>query len=331
MTSRESTGLPEPSAAAFASSHLGTRFKRLLLATRPAFFPASVAPVIVGSAWGYRVAGSLDWIVFGLALVSTLCVHLAANVLNDVGDDISGADRVNSARIFPYTGGSRFIQNGIMSVREMLVLAAVLLAIAVLPGIALIELRGPAVLLFGIAGVLLGVLYSLPRVQLSAHGVGEAVIAVAFGMLPVTGAAWLQSGRLDLSAVLISVPVSLWVAAILLMNEVPDRAADAQVGKRTLAVRLGVTGTRRLYFSLQLTAALSFLLAGVLSLVPWWMAALVLFLLPPAWKAAQGIHESSNRDRLTRSIELTLRLHTAGVALLLVAVVLGKLLYTDRV
>jgi len=329
MSPRESAGLPEPSASAFASGTFIVRLQRLLLATRPAFFPASVAPVLVGSAWGYRVAGHFDWLVFGLALVSTVLVHLAANVLNDVGDEISGTDRINDERIFPYTGGSRFIQNGIMTVREMAVWGVALLALAALPGLVLLELRGPAVMLFGIVGVLLGILYSLPRVQLVAHGVGEAVIAVAFGVLPVTGAAWLQSARLDWPAVLISIPVSLWVAAILLMNEVPDRDADAQVGKRTLAVRFGADGTRRLYFGLQLVACLAFVLAGILSLLPWWMGIAALLLLPPAWQAAQGIRESADRATLTRSIELTLRLHTGGVVLLVIAVILGKLLYSE--
>lgn len=326
MTSRESAELPEPSAAAFASGGPGARLRRLLLATRPAFFPASVAPVVVGSAWGYRVSRHFDWIVFGLALVSTVLVHLASNVLNDVADDISGTDRINAERIFPYTGGSRFIQNGIMSTREMAIWGATLLAIALLPGIALVELRGPVVLLFGVVGVLMGVLYSLPRVQLVAHGIGEAVIAVAFGVLPVTGAAWLQGAPFDWAAVLISVPVSMWVAAILLMNEVPDRHADAAVGKRTLAVRLGTGGTRQLYFGLQLSACLALVLAGMLALVPWWTAVLVLLLLPWGWQAAQGIRESANRATVSRSIELTLRLHTVGVVLVIATVLAGKLL-----
>jgi len=90
------------------------------------------------------------------------------------------------------------------------------------------------------------VFYSLPSVQLVARGVGEACIAVAFGLLPVCGAAWLQSGVIDWRA--------CWspsgrpvVTLILLINEVPDRKADAAAGKRTLVVRLGVAGARRLY------------------------------------------------------------------------------------
>ena len=82
---------------------------------RPKFFPASVLPVLAGSAWGFMVAGRFDLSVFILALLATVCVHASANVLNDVGDDAGGTDRRNEDRIYPYTGGSRFIQAGIMS------------------------------------------------------------------------------------------------------------------------------------------------------------------------------------------------------------------------
>jgi 1,4-dihydroxy-2-naphthoate octaprenyltransferase len=324
MTTQESIRPPEPTASAFASGSTAARMKRLFLAARPAFFPASVAPVLVGSAWGYRVAHRFDPAVFALALVATLCVHLASNVLNDVGDDFSGTDRINDERIFPYTGGSRFIQNGVMSAQEMAAWGITLLTIGTLLGLALVALRGPAVLIFGTIGVALGVLYSLPRLQLTAHGLGETAIAVAFGVLPVTGAAWLQSGRVDWASMLISVPVSMWVAAILLMNEVPDRNADGRTGKRTLVVRLGVDGTRRLYVGLHLAACVAFLLAGLLRLVPWWMGVGSLALLPDALKASRGIREQSDRAELTKSIEITLRLHTAGAALLLVAAMVAS-------
>ncbi|HEY6923244.1 MAG TPA: prenyltransferase, partial [Steroidobacteraceae bacterium] len=225
MSTQESIRPPEPSLQTLGGDSAGARLRRLFLASRPAFFPASVAPVLVGSAWGYHVGREFDWIVFLLGLLATMCVHFAANVLNDVGDDACGTDRINDDRIFPYTGGSRFIQNGVLTAREMTLWGITLLVIAALLGVALIGLRGPGVLVFGVIGVGLGVLYSLPQVQLSARGTGEAAIAAAFGVLPVCGAAWLQSGRVDWASLLIAIPVSMWVASILLMNEVPDRAA----------------------------------------------------------------------------------------------------------
>jgi 1,4-dihydroxy-2-naphthoate octaprenyltransferase len=320
MTSEKPLHPPEPSLAGLAGDSLGARARRLLLATRPAFAPASIAPVLIGTAWGYRTSGHLDWPVALIALFATLLVHLGANVINDVADDLGGTDRINDERIFPYTGGSRFIQNGILSGHEMAIWGATLIGTAALLGIALIELRGPAILVFGLIGVGLGLAYSLPRIQLAARGIGEAAIAVAFGVLPVTGAAWLQSGRVDGASILISVPVSLWVAAILLMNEVPDRGADARAGKATLVVRLGTDTTRRVYLALQLSACVAFLVAGALRLIPWWVAIASLLLVPGALRAARAIREPLDRARLTGSIKMTLGLHTAGSVLLLGAV-----------
>ena len=326
MTTHNPATPAEPTVERLAGTAATARIRRLLLATRPAFAPASIAPVLIGSAWGYRTAGRFSWTPATLALLATVCVHLAANVLNDVADDLSGTDRTNAQRIFPYTGGSRFIQNGVLSARDMTIWGAMLLGLAALLGLALSELRGPGVLVFGLIGVALGLSYSLPRIQLAARGLGEASIAVAFGVLPVTGAAWLQSGHLDAWSVLVSVPVGLWTAAILLMNEVPDRAADGRAGKATLAVRLGANATRRLYIGLHLAACAAVILAGALRMIPWWAGAAIVIVLPDVAGAARSIREPYDRASLTRGIQTTLRVHATGSELLLAGVLLAAFL-----
>ena len=89
-------------------------------------------PVLAGTAWGFQAAGSFDFAVFILALFATVCVHAASNVLNDVGDESGGTDQQNVDRIYPYTGGSRFIQQGIMSQTEMARWGMTLLALPAL-------------------------------------------------------------------------------------------------------------------------------------------------------------------------------------------------------
>ena len=108
-----------PSPEQFAGDSPTQVSKRLFNAMRPKFFPASVLPVLAGSAWGLMIAGQFDLPIFLLALFATVCVHFGANVINDVGDDSGGTDRQNEERIYPYTGGSRFIQTGIMSSSAM--------------------------------------------------------------------------------------------------------------------------------------------------------------------------------------------------------------------
>ena len=117
--SSDSTTVTGPSTQEFVGDSPAQVLKRLFNAMRPKFFPASVLPVLAGSAWGFMVAGRFDLFVFILALLATVCVHASANVLNDVGDDAGGTDRRNDDRIYPYTGGSRFIQTGIMTASGM--------------------------------------------------------------------------------------------------------------------------------------------------------------------------------------------------------------------
>jgi 1,4-dihydroxy-2-naphthoate octaprenyltransferase len=303
----------DPSPTQFAGDSFGQTVKRLFNATRPKFFPASVLPVLAGTAWGFHASGALDVIVFLLALFATVCVHAACNVLNDVGDESGGTDRQNEDRIYPYTGGSRFIQAGIMNSSEMARLGISLLALAALAGLALLLMKGVMVLYFGLAGIALGVLYSLGPVRLSALGIGETAVAIAFGVIPVAGAAWLQGAALDLNLLVYSVPVSLWVAAILLINEVPDLAADGATGKRTLPVRIGLGGTAVVYSLMNIAALAAFVWLSYAGALPLLAPLLPVALVGLALRSAKAIqHGIADRANMTRAIESTLAIHTVG-------------------
>ena len=299
--------------------------RRAFLATRPPFFVASVMPVLIGTAWANFAFHRFSGLQFGLALAATVLAHAAANVYNDVGDDLIGADAGNTDRIYPYTGGSRFIQTGLLSRREMARLAFGLGAAALMTGALLAVLRGPGVVLLGLAGLGLGLLYSLPGVQLSARGIGEAAVAVSFGVLPVLGAVWLQAGRVDSGALLICLPVSAWAAAILIINEVPDIEADRRAHKRTLAVRWGASGARWLYRALTVFALAASAAAIVLGALPPWSAAVAVAIAGLGMWAARGITiEPAGRPALRRSIRLSLAIHALGCILLLVAILVPR-------
>ena len=311
--SSDSTTVTGPSTQEFVGDSPAQVLKRLFNAMRPKFFPASVLPVLAGSAWGFMTAGRFELFVFILALLATVCVHASANVLNDVGDDAGGTDRRNEDRIYPYTGGSRFIQAGIMSPGGMARLGISLIGIAAIAGLILLLSKGAMVLWFGIAGLLLAVLYSLGPVRLASTGLGELSVAVAFGVLPVTGAAWLQSGTLGLDVFLFSIPVAVWVTAILLINEVPDIAADGATGKRTLPVRVGLGGTSVIYMLLHITGVVALTWLALRGGFPAWTVIVPALLLVLAWQAARAIRTGvADRPAMTRGIEMTLGIHTIG-------------------
>jgi 1,4-dihydroxy-2-naphthoate octaprenyltransferase len=302
-----------PSAAQYAGDRPGQVIRRLFHATRPKFFPASVLPVVAGTAWGVAAGGSFDAPVFVLALFATSCVHAGANVLNDVGDDAGGTDRINEGRIYPYTGGSRFIQEGILSAASMARLGITLLVAAAIAGFLLLMLKGSTVLWFGLAGVALAVLYSLGPVRLSSLGLGELAVGIAFGVLPVCGAAWLQSGVLDLPTLLYALPISAWVANILLINEVPDIEADGATGKRTLPVRLGLNGTAVVYLVTAIAAASVTVWLSLSNGLPLLAPLVPLALLVLADRAARSIRRGpDDRAAMTAGIEATLAIHTIG-------------------
>jgi len=309
----DNTRVADPSPTQFAGDSIGRTAARLFNATRPKFFPASAFPVLTGSAWGFYSAGTFDFLVFALALFATVCVHAACNVLNDVGDESGGTDKQNEDRIYPYTGGSRFIQVGIMSADDMARLGISLLALAALAGIGLILIKGPMVLYFGLIGMALGVLYSLGPVRLSSLGIGEAAVAIAFGVVPVAGAAWLQGAAIDANLIIFSVPISMWVAAILLINEVPDIVADGATGKRTLPVRMGLGGTALLYVVLHVVAVAATGWLVYQDALPLAAPLVPIALLVLAFRAGLAIQRGiDDRAGMTKAIEGTLAIHTIG-------------------
>ena len=308
-SARPAGPLPEE----FSGESLGSAARRLFHATRPKFFPASVLPVLAGTAWGITAGGEFQAAVFGLALLATVCVHAGSNVLNDVGDDAGGTDRMNEDRIYPYTGGSRFIQAGILSPVAMARLGISLLTLAAIAGLALIAMKGPMILYFGLAGVVLGVLYSLGPVRLSSIGLGETAVGIAFGVIPVCGAAWLQGAGLDLPLLVFAVPVSAWVATILLINEVPDIKADGATGKGTLPVRVGLGGTANIYVTLHLSAVAACIYLSAIGAMPLLTPLVPAALLVMTVRAAVAIRRGiDDRDAMTAAIESTLAIHTVG-------------------
>ncbi len=283
--------------------------RTLFLATRPMFLPAALVPVLVGTSWGAQQAKAFDPLALGLAAAAMAFAHAGANVLNDVGDELNGADRLNQDRISPFTGGSRFIQDGLLSVKAMAVWGTALLLASAALGTILSLHKGEWVLVFGLVGGALALAYSLPPFGLASRGLGEAAVAIGFG-LPVAACYWLQQGGIGLEAVLCSAIIGAWTAAILIVNEVPDLAADAQAGKRTLVVRLGGQGAPSLYVSVQAVASALMLALGWLTqLPPWAVVPPLLFML--AALAAAPLMAGGRAGQLA-AIRITLGIHLLG-------------------
>jgi 1,4-dihydroxy-2-naphthoate octaprenyltransferase len=237
-------------------------------ATRPAFLAASVVPAVVGAAAAWAQGYALHSVLLAWTLLAVMLVHAGMNVLNDYYDEQNGTDRRNTQRLFPFTGGSRFIQNGVLSAGETLVFGAWLLTAAMLIGVGLAWQSGIVLLWVGAAGLLIGWGYSAPPLSLNGRGWGEPTIALSFGVLTPLGAWFVQTGALAWYPVLISLPLSLLIMNILLINQFPDSEADAASGKRHWVVRFGADAAAKVYVAAVLLATLLLVSWVMLDVLP---------------------------------------------------------------
>jgi 1,4-dihydroxy-2-naphthoate polyprenyltransferase len=280
--------------------------KRYFLATRPPFLLASVAPCLVGLATAYDGGVQLNWLAALLTLVGAVLFHAAANVLNDYYDALNGTDAMNTERLYPFTGGSRFIQNGVLTPMQTARYGFSLLAAGIVVGLLLLEQSGSGLLVIGLAGTVIAWAYSAPPLSLNSRGLGELSIATAFGLLIIVGTDYVQRGGFDLSPLLAAIPYGLLTSSLLYINQFPDREADARAGKHHLVVRLGANKARWGYLLLVLFANLylvGLVLVGLFT--PWILLAL---LAAPAGMTAAVIllRHASEPPRLGTAIPLTI-------------------------
>ncbi len=290
-------------------------------ALRAPFLVATFIPVGVGVLAAIAAGFGFNGFLFGLTLLGAACVHLGTNMLNDAFDYRSGNDLAVKHQN-PFAGGGRVLTLGVLSLRAHLAVALGFLAVAVVIGLYLVFAVGLTLLWIGLIGVAFSFFYVGPPIRLAHRGVGEIVVATAFGPLVVLGTYFVQARTLDLAAFLLSLPVGLLVGAILWINEFPDIEADTSVGKRTLVARLGVARARVGYSAIVAAAYVIAIGAAVLRFTPIYTALPVLSL-PLAVKAARGLKQNATDP-------MALIPSNAGTILLLLAfgglLILGEVL-----
>lgn len=298
-------------------------FKRYFLATRPPFLLASLVPALIGLATAYAGGLALDWLAALLTVIGAVVVHAGANVLNDYYDAKNGTDDLNRERLFPFTGGSRFIQNGVLTRAQTARYGVMLLGAGMLIGVILWQRSGNGLLIIGATGLLIAWAYSAPPLALNSRGLGELCIAVAFGLLTVVGADYVQRGDFDTFPLLVAISYGLLTSSLLYINQFPDRKADAAAGKHHLVVRLGPQRARWGYLLMVLVAN-GYLIAMVAAgeFTPWVLLALLAA--PPGLKAAMDLLRFAGQPaRLVLAIRLTIVSLLAHGLLLAAGLALG--------
>ena len=244
-----------------------------LMAARIRTLPASLAPVLVGTALAgfYHVFHPLRFVA---ALLGAIFIQVGTNLSNDYSDARRGADTEDRL------GPIRVTAGGLVPPGQVLVATYISFGAAVLVGIYLIVVAGWLLLAVGAASILAGVLYTGGPRPYGYEGLGELFVFLFFGIVAVAGSFFVQVKHFNWEAFALAVPVGLLASAILVVNNIRDIDTDRRAGKRTLAVRLGRERTRFLF------AAMVYL-AYLLTPVTWAFGPLTGWLLLP-WLTVPG-------------------------------------------
>lgn len=249
--------MPEEAAPETATAH-GTESPGDLsqprawwIAIRPHTKPASMSPVIVGTA----MAVHLD--VFApvpalAALLGAILIQTGTDLANDYYDFAKGVDTDTSA------GYLRVSQSGLIPAKRVFAAALACFGAAFVIGIYLVALGGLPIVIVGLASIASGLAYSGGPYPIGYHGLGDFFTFVFFGLLAVTGTfyvqatatlgtvfpLWIPPGTVPLAVVVASLPMAGLITDILVVNNIRDIEDDAKGGKRTLAVLLGYRWSR---------------------------------------------------------------------------------------
>ena len=264
-------------------------FRSLTLrTTRLPFLTATIVPVSLGILIAAS-HGRFDLVAAALTIIGACFVQLGLNVANDVFDTMQGADDANVTPT-KFSGGSRVIQYGLVSLRQMATLSTVFYVLAGIIGLILLALHpSPALLVIGIVGFIVSLGYTAPPLKFVYRGLGEFAVALGFGPLMLLGAYVVQTdGALAWEPFVASIPVALLVALILYVNEIPDRRGDARAGKRTLPVRFSRTAVITGY-NVAVAAAYVVLVVGVVAGILPIPVLLMLLTIPLALRVSRGL------------------------------------------
>jgi len=267
--------------------HAPGRFRVWWLAIRPKTLPAAASGVIVGTVLAWRDGGfSLGPALAALAIA--LLLQIGSNLANDVYDDERGADTEDRL------GPLRVTQAGLLRRDQVKSGMKVVFVLAFVLGVYLTWVRGPMVLVIGVAAIISAIAYTGGPYPLGYHGLGEVFVFVFFGLASVVGTYWVQTGQTSSLAWLMAVPVGLLITAIIVVNNLRDIEQDRAVGKRTVTVRIGTNATKIEYATLLVVAYATVILAVAAKALPP-TALVVLFSAPLAYRTTRGVFTQAGR------------------------------------
>ena len=264
--------------------------KAWFLAARPKTLSGALIPVLTASALAYS-HGEFSLPEASLCALFAALMQMAANFINDLYDFLKGTDRADRL------GPERACAQGWITPSAMRVGIFVTLLLAGCCGFALLWLtQAWWLLLLGLGCVVFAFLYTT---LLSYCGMGDVLVWLFFGLVPVCGTYYVQTSHLAPEVWWLSAACGLLIDTLLVLNNYRDREQDRVSGKNTLIVALGEKFGR--YFYLW-QGILAYICAAMLALYGHlWAAILPMFYLLPhylTWRKMVSIHQGRELNRV---------------------------------
>jgi 1,4-dihydroxy-2-naphthoate octaprenyltransferase len=279
---------------------------------RPRTLGAAVVPVVVATALASTDAATIWWRA-AAALAVSLALQIGVNYANDYSDGVRGTDANRR-------GPLRLTATGVATPRSVRNAALIAFAFAAAVGLALsiaVDLR---LLLVGAASIAAAALYTGGPKPYGYSGLGEVAVLCFFGIVATLGSVYVQLERLPAAAWIAALAVGLPAVAILVVNNLRDIETDRVTGKRTLAVRIGATDTRRLFLASLVGALVATIALGAVH--PW--ALLGLLAAPLALGPVGIVARRSDPPSLVRALVATARFQLVLGALLAVGLEISR-------
>jgi 1,4-dihydroxy-2-naphthoate octaprenyltransferase len=246
-----------------------------ILAIRPKTLGAILCPVLIGSALAYT-KNFFNIKILLLSLVCALLLQILANIVNDYGDFMKGADTPERL------GPPRAMQLAIITPRAMKAGIAIIIFLLAILGMQLVMRGGLGILALGLLCIFFSLWYTLGPKPLSYLGFSEFAVLVFFGPVPVLGSYYCQSLHLSFTALCASIGPALLSTALIMTNNLRDISEDGKNNKRTLAVRFGEKFSRLAIIFLICGSAISPLLLIIIFDYSWLLSGVLGVLLIPA-------------------------------------------------
>lgn len=209
-------------------------------AARLRTLPLSISGILVGSAYAYH-QNTFEWIIFVLALCTTLSFQILSNFANDYGDGIKGTD---ANRI----GEKRLVASGEITSAQMKMAIIINGILSYVLAVALIYFSfgqenfvySVIFLVLGIASIAAAIKYTVGNNAYGYSGFGDVFVFIFFGLVAVVGSNFLYSKSIDIKLFLPAIAIGMLSTAVLNLNNMRDIENDRIAGKSTLIVKFGL-------------------------------------------------------------------------------------------